>query len=221
MKKLLSIFLLFTLISCSSDTGDVPKELFGIKLGTIFDFSKISRDSVDKFPIKQFTGANQFMGNGTHFYFEPLKESKYFPYKEKKEKSDDKFYETNYRLYLLPVIPDSIKTIEELSTTKLDMEVTFIEWSDKKKNREDAYFWALEMCKTFKADIKTKPEILDNYESKTYFCEFKKDNRMLAINNMMESVYFSLRYDKDFSDKKNEQVEEKIRKLKAKEILKK
>jgi hypothetical protein len=221
MKKLLSIFLLFTLVSCSSDAGDVPKELFGIKLGTIFDFSKISRDSVDKFPIKQFTGANQFLGNGTHFYFEPLKESKYFPYKDKKKKSDDKFYETNYRLYLLPIIPDSIKTIEELSSAKLDMEVTVIEWSDKKANEQEAFFWAKDMCQTFSADIKVKPEILDNFESKAYYCEFKKDNRMLKINNLMESVYFSLQYDKDFLDKKNEQLEEKVRKLKAKEILKK
>lgn len=221
MKKILSIFLLLAVISCGSDTGDVPKELFGIKLGAIFDFSKITRDSVDKFPIKQFTGANQFMGNGTHFYFEPLKESAYFPYKEEKKKSDDKFYQTNYRLYLLPVIPDSIKTMDELSSSKLDMEVALIEWSDKKKNREDAYFWVSDMCKTFSADIKTKPEILESYESKSYFCEFKKDNRMLKINNLMESIYFSLQYDKDFFDKKNEQVEEKIRKLKAKEILKK
>jgi hypothetical protein len=221
MKKVLSIFLRFTLASCSSDAGNVPKELFGIKLGTIFDFSKISRDSVDKFPIKQFTGANQFLGNGTHFYFEPLKESKYFPYKEEKKKSDDKFYETNYRLYLLPIIPDSIKTIEELSSAKLDMEVTVIEWSDKKANEKEAFFWAKDMCQTFSADIKVKPEILDNFESKAYYCEFKKDNRMLKINNLMESVYFSLEYDKDFLDKKNEQLEEKVRKLKAKEILKK
>jgi hypothetical protein len=37
----------------------------------------------------------------------------------------------------------------------------------------------------------------------------------------MESVYFSLQFEKDLFDKKNEQIEIKIRTLKAKEILKK
>jgi len=220
MKNYLYLLVIPLFISCSQEVGDVPKELFGIKLGSIYDFTKVTRESVDKFPIKQFTGSNQFLGNGTHFYFEPLKESKYFPYKDKKKTKDDKFFETNYRLYLLPVIPDSIKTIEELSTSRLDMEVSVIEWSDKKKDEKEAYFWVMEMCKTFSSDIKTKPEIQD-YDFKMYFCKFKKDNRMLEINNLNNSVYFSLVYDKEFMDKKNEQIDEKIRKLKLKDILKK
>jgi hypothetical protein len=222
MKKiLLTLFLISTVLSCTQDVGDVPKELFGIKLGTIYDFSKVTKGDVGKFPIKNFTGANQFLGSGTHFYFEPLVESKYFPYKEKKKNKDDEYYETNYRLYLLPVIPDSIKTIEELTSSKLEMEVTVIQWSDNKKNKEESYFWTMEMCKTFSSDIKIKPEILDNYEKKYYFCKFKKDNRMLEINNLTDSVYFTLQYDKEFLDKKSEEVDEKVRKLKAKDILKK
>ena len=101
------------------------------------------------------------------------------------------------------------------------MEVTVIQWSDNKKNKEESYFWTMEMCKTFSSDIKIKPEILDNYEKKYYFCKFKKDNRMLEINNLTDSVYFTLQYDKEFLDKKSEEVDEKVRKLKAKDILKK
>lgn len=222
MKKLLLILLLLpTIISCTLAVGDVPKELFGIKLGSIYDFTKVTRESVDKFPIKQFTGSNQFLGKGTHFYFEPLKENNYFPYTEKKKKENDRFFETNYRLYLLPVIPDSIKTFEELSSSKLDMEVSVIEWSDKKKDEREAYFWVKEMCKTFSSDIKTKPETLDNYEIKLYFCKFKKDNRLLKIDNFNDSVYFTLQYDEEYFNKKNGGVDEKVRKLKAKDILKK
>ena len=237
-KLLLVLFLLIpAVISCTQEVGDVPKEvkdvpeeagdvpkeLFGIKLGSIYDFTNVTRESVGNLPIKQFTGTEQSFGIGTHFYFVPLKESKYFPYTEKKKTGNVKFFNTSYRLYLLPVIPDSIKTIEELSTSKFDMEVALIEWSDEKKDKEEAYFWAMEMCKIFSSDTKTKPEILDNYEFKThpYDCKFKKDNRMLRINNMSNSVYFSLQYDKEFMDKKTEQIEEKIRKLKLKDILEK
>jgi len=220
MKNHLYLLLVPLLISCTQEVGDVPKELFGIKLGSSYDFTKVTRDGVGKFPIKQFTGSNQLFGNGAHFYYEPLKENKYFPYKEKKKTENDKFFETNYRLYLLPVIPDSIKTIEELSTSKFDSEVSIIEWSDEKKDKEEAYFWAIEMCKTFSSDIKTKPVISD-FSIKNYFCKFKKDNRMLVIKNLSNSVYFSLEYDKEFMDKKNEKIDEKIRKLKLKDILKK
>lgn len=222
MKKiLLTLFLIPTVISCSQEVGDVPKELFGIKLGTIYNFSKVTEGDVAQVPIKKFTGANRFLGNGTHFYFEPTKESKYFPYKEKKKAGDDKFFQTNYRLYLLPVIPDSIKTIEELSSAKVDVEVALIEWSDEKKNNEESYYWTMEMCKTLSSNIKTKPEILDNQDSKNYFCTFKQDNRMLEIQNLTNSVYFKLQYDKEFFDKQSAGVDEKIGKLTAKDILKK
>ena len=222
MKNILLItFLVSSSFSYAQGVNEVPKELFGIKLGALYDLSKVTRESNGGLPIKEFTGSNQFLGYGTHFYFEPIKESKYFPYKENKKKDNDKFYTTNYRLYLLPVIPSSIKTIEELSSSKLDMEVIIIEWSDEKKNQEEAYFWAMEMCKTFSSDIKIKPVIVDNYESKGFFCEFKQDNRILDIHKMMNSVYFSLNYDKVVSDKKNKEVEDKIRKLTAKDMLKK
>ena len=235
-KLLLVLFLLIpAVISCTQEVGDVPKEvkdvpeevgdvpkeLFGIKLGSIYDSTNVTRENVGNLPIKQFTGSEQSFGIGTHFYFEPLKESKYFPYTEKKKTGNVKFFNTSYRLYLLPVIPDSIKTIEELSASKFDMEVALIEWSDEKKDEEKAYFWAMEMCKIFSSDTKTKPEIFDNYESKDYFCKFKKDNRMLDISSLSNSVYFKLQYDKEFMDKKTEQIEEKIRKLKLKDILKK
>ena len=118
-------------------------------------------------------------------------------------------------------ISESIKTIEELSSSKLDMEVSLIEWSDDKKNERESYLWVLDMCKTFGSDIKEKPEILNILESNIYSCKFKKDNRKLEINNLNKSVYFSLTYDTDYMDKKNEKIDEKIRKLKLKDILKK
>ena len=237
-KLLLVLFLLIpAVISCTQEVGDVPKEvkdvpeevgdvpkeLFGIKLGSIYDPTNVTRENVGNFPIKQFTGIEKQFGIGVHFYFEPLKESKYFPYTEKKKTGDVEFFNTNYHLYLLPVIPDSIKTIEEFSTSKFDMEVARIDWSEEKKDNEKAYFWAMEMCKTFSSDTKTKPEILDfEFKTKTYYdCKFKKDNRMLDINSMGNSVYFSLQYDKEFMEKKTEQIEEKIRKLKLKDILEK
>lgn len=222
MKKLILFLLVPFLLSCSKESNTVPTELFGIKLGLIFDTSNIDESNPGNLPIKKFTGSNRFLGNGSHVYFEPLKENKYFPYKEEKDNPNDKFYKTNYRLYVLPVIPDSIKTSEELNQTKLKMEVVLIEWSDTKKNKEDSYFWSIDMCKNFSSDISIKPEILDSYDSKMYSCRFIYKERELEIRNIgSERVYFTLKRPKEIFDKKNEEVEEKVRRLNVKEILQK
>lgn len=222
MKKIILFLLISLLISCSKESNTVPKELFGIKLGLIFDTSNIDESNTGDLPIKKFTGSNRFLGNGSHVYFEPLKENKYFPYKEEKDKPSDKFYKTNFRLYVLPVIPDSIKTTEELNKSKLKMEVVLIEWSDSKKNKEESYYWSINMCKNFSSDIKVKPEILDLYDSKTYSCRFIIQDRELEIRNIgSDRVYFTLKRPKEIFDKKDNDVEEKIRKLNVKEILQK
>ena len=216
---LICLFIVSLTISCSGNVGDVPKELFNIKLGTIYDFSKVTKESVGDFPIKKFTGSNQFLGNGTHFYFEPKTKNSHFPYKEIKENSKENFFKTNFQLYLLPIVPSSVNSIDELDSTKFNMEVGLIMWSDFKKDSQESYLWSKNMCKTFGSSIKIIPEIFESFEFKNYTCKFNQDNRVLSIFNSGETINFSLQYQPDVFRKKEGDFETLINKLKVKEIL--
>lgn len=209
------------LVGCAEKKRDVPKELFGVKLGSTYSFGEGTTNSFGTLPIKKMGGVEKSMMIGQHFYFQPLEESKTFEYKEKKKTPTDEYYTTSFNLYLLPIIPSSVKTIDDLNKAKLDqVEVALIEWSDLKADKDSAYFWVLEMCKTFSADMSVKAEISDSYESKSYHCNFYQDNRRLEINNIGELVAFKLAFDKSTFDKKIEAIDSTIRKMQAKEILK-
>ena len=219
MKIILILIITLLMTSCSEDVRDVPKELFNIKLGMVYDFSKMTKESVGEFPIRKFIGTESSIGGiGTHLYFEPKTVSNFFPNKEKEVK--DNFNNSNYDLYLIPIIPSSIKTIKEITESRIEMEVALIKWSDDKKDKNESYYWAKEMCKTFTADMKTMPKIWELAEHKDFICDFIKDNRVLTIKNIANSVYFSLGYQDDVIKKKEENIEKIINKIKAREIIK-
>jgi hypothetical protein len=117
----------------------------------------------------------------------------------------------------LPVIPLTIKTAEQLDNEKLKWEVAVIEWSTEPKKKDDAYYWAIDLCKTFSVDIPVKPELTDNYESKLYECTFTTGAREFKVSSSY-SMSVSLSYKRDVFDKKNESVNRIIRELQAKEI---
>ena len=218
IKKICFAFLL--LISSQSwaeGPRGVPEKLFGIALGGIYDIGNPEVNDFGNIPVKRFTGMNRFLGNGIHYYFEPKKEHKFFEYVEKREKPEDKYFTTSFRLYLLPVIPPAITTVEQLDKAKLKWEVSIIEWSNDPKTKEDAYYWATNLCKTFGVDISVKPEIIDHYDSKWYECTFSTGDREFKVSSF-SSKSVQLSYKKEVFDNKNELVDKVLRKLHAKEI---
>jgi hypothetical protein len=223
------IFALF-LTACSDSgtnvnnakfTAGVPETLFGVKLGGIYDLGEPETGNLGNLPIKKFTGVQSLLGSGLHYYFQPNSHSDFFAYKEKPKNPDDKYFPSTFRLYLFPVIPESIKTIEELRTLKPKYQVSLIEWSDKLKKDSDGYYWAVDTCKTFTAQISDiKPVISDLNNAQMYTCEFTAGGQQLVIQNLGNLVTFTLKYEKVIWDMKNDEVDKRVRQLQAKEILK-
>ncbi len=139
---------------------------------------------------------------------------------EIKRSDSDEYFNTTYRLYLLPILPKSIDNLEELKKIKFDTaEIAIIAWSNKLKDSKTAYHWASDMCATFEADIGKPTQHPNNYNLDMYSCDFKKDNRILNIHNIGDMVIFELKYDKEFLQGKIDAIDNQIKKLKAKEIL--
>jgi hypothetical protein len=219
--KISVLIFLAVSISCTEKQNAVPKELFGIKLGNIYNLGDGSRNSVGNLPIKKIGGIEASFTIGQHLYFQPLSVNPKFEYTESKKNSWDEYFTTTYRLYLLPVIPKSIESIDELKNLKFDTaEIALISWSNKLKDDSAAYYWAVDMCKTFEADIGKKSESHDDYKLEIHSCAFRNEDRILNINNIGDLVSFELKYAKEIFDKKIDDIDSRIRKIQAKEILK-
>lgn len=209
------------LYGCSEKSRDVPKELFGVKLGAIYKIGEGTKDNFGTLPIKKMRGSEVSFGIGYHLYFEPLKENNAFPYKEKKKNSTDEYFTTSHHLYFLPILPTSIKSEEQLNAYKIDeVEIASVDWSDYKENEDSAYFWISDICKTFSADIAVKGEFSDDYKNKFYSCKFNSGERQLEANNLGNMVIFKLSFNKETLDKKTEAIDTFVRKIRAKELLK-
>lgn len=209
--------LLLSSLSLAEESRGVPEKLFGIKLGGIYDIGDSKSKGVGNIPVKKMTGIVRLLGMGVHYYFQPKEVYKIFEYVEKREKPEDQYFNTSFRLYLLPVIPPKITTKEQLENTKLNWEVATIEWSNDAKTKEDAYYWAIDLCKTFKADISVEPKIINNYETKLHVCTFSSGDRDFEVSSAFSRTV-SLSYKKEVFETKNEAVDQVIRKLEAGKI---
>lgn len=210
----------------AKEKASVPKRLFEVELGKVYtmkgqDFTK------SDLPIAKFTGAQEGIGSGTHFYFQPRKAYEAFPYEERREKPQDEFFGSSYRLYLLPVIPSGIKSLSELEKAKdPGYEVLVIEWSryrDGDKTQNDDYFWAQSMCKTFEADLGVKPKLFDQYRPQgdtstilgsVYSCTFAEGDRELEVTSMFGRMV-KLSFTNEASKAKHSAFEMTVRKLQA------
>jgi hypothetical protein len=209
--------LTFSIAAKAKEKGSFPESLFEVKLGGIYTIGQEKgvgqKKDVGTMPVKEFKGMKQFLGSGIHYYFKPLKEYKAFKYIEKLKDPNDAYFETSFRLYLLPVIPSTIKNVEELIIDKLKWEVAVIEWSDKTDKKEDSYFWAIDLCKSIRIDLEREPEITDDYDLKIYRCKFTEGHKQLEIQSLDHLKLFSLKYPKSVFDKKNEAIDTIIRKI--------
>lgn len=216
---------------------EVPRQLFGVTLGNVYDLGVDG--GVGTLPVKRFTGLQRFLGSGIHYYFEPAKEYSAFPYIEKPDEGDD-WFPTSFRLYLLPVIPPSIESSDELTSSNIAWKAVLIEWSlddnapdvgeheagnydfaaglkKRKTNRHEDYLWALDLCATFKADLGIDPKIIDYRDSHFYECTFADDERVLEVSsNPVKTI--QLRFSEEVYNSMEEEVENRLYQLKADKI---
>jgi hypothetical protein len=195
----------------------VPTKLFGITLGGVYDVGD-GQKSLGDLPVAKFAGIQTFLGHGIHYYFRPQAENKAFPYIEKRKKPDDQFFETSFRLYLLPVIPPTVKTLQEVEQRKQKWEVAAIEWSDTAKAEDEAYYWAVDLCKTFQIDIGSKPTVIDNFETKWHNCTFASADREFSVGNLQAMKIVELSFKRDVLERKDKAVESVLRRLRVNEI---
>jgi hypothetical protein len=198
-----------------SGQQSVPRKLFGIDLGGVYELGS-SDDDIGNLPIKKFAGMNKFLGEGIHYYFSPQIENAAFPYVEHRDRPDDKYFKTSFRMYLLPVIPPSIATLEQLNKAKLKWEVTTIEWSDEEKDESKRYAWAFDLCQTFSADITVEPEITNQYKDE-YTCTFSSEDREFKVSSRY-SKSVALAFKGKYFSEKNDAVDTVVRRLRAKDI---
>jgi hypothetical protein len=198
----------------------IPTELFGLRLGEAYDIGDHTKGTKGDIPVKRFTGVQKFIGEGLHYFFEPLKPYKAFPYVEDKKSKSDKYFGSSFRAYIFPVIPDGISSTTELNRANLRWKPTVIEWSIKAKSDEISYFWAKDLCKTFAVDFDKQPEIFNSYEKeqKSYTCKFSADNREFEIAGEYGYKRVQLTYNSETRDSIQKAVEKKRRKIEANDI---
>ena len=171
--------------------GPVPTKLFGIELGRIYEISEDGR--LKGAPIKKFTGMRKFLGQGIHYYFEPSRKYLPFEYVEWKEENSD-YFTTSFRLYLFPVIPEGFGITEDTKSEDLKWEVAVVEWAirvekDDQHTENDAFYWAVDMCKSVQVDLEMSPtNEINHLEANWHKCEFQADYGVLEIDSSIARV---------------------------------
>lgn len=192
----------------------VPGELFGVQLGAVYN---IPERGAGTLPVKRVTGANRFLGEGTHIYFEPTKPLPAFPFKELRRSADGAFSESSFRLYALPSIPSSVTTAAQLAGLPSEWEIATIEWSEQSDDKALAYGWASDMCKTFAVDLAREPTVVDQVLENFFECSFQDSTRELKVSSFPWPT-LTLTYPKSYLDQRSSTVERKRRQLEAQEI---
>lgn len=231
--SVIGIFAILCGTAFAQGKAPVPTKLFGIELGTVLDLDQEKTIDPAKIPVKAFRGIKGAIGYGAHYYFEPIAVNPTLPYKEDKKTPSDEFYETSFRLYLLPIAPIGAKTVEDFERSIAKWEVLTINWEEvdvkrngyareskeEKEARNADYWWAINLCKTFQVEFAVKPKVSDFSDTNTYICEFTQDERTFEVSSFYrKSLRLSLR--RDLADKKNEDYSTAVRQLQARDLLK-
>ncbi len=199
----------------------VPKALFGITLGAKYDVGDSEKKILGNFPVQKITGSSRsWLGNGQNVYFKPKETYPAFEYKEKPEKPQDKYFPTTFRAYVLPIITESVSSMEELRNVKVLKEVMRVEWYSEAKSVSDAFYWAVDLCKIFASDIPVKPVIQEQFEKEHgfYNCTFADGDREFSVKSSGSSMVVALEHNKSISQQKEEGIENWLRRLHAKQI---
>lgn len=211
---LLAIFLLAVPYPARSEgMHDVPRKLFGLELGGVYDIGDPTNNDTGSMPVKKVCSIYSFLGAGFHYSFQPLIEYENFDYKEKIEHNSTT---SSFSAYIFPIIPDNITTLDQIHKEKIKYEIASISWTNDDLSEEQAYYWAKGMCEIFSADIKVKPEIYDDFGYKAYECTFFDNERKFSATSVLKSV--RLEYIKTIFDKKNDDIDKKMLRIMAHKI---
>lgn len=197
-----------------------PDSLFGVKLGGVYKIGEGKDHSdVGNLPVKKFAGMEKgiLIGAGFHYYFEPLKAYKAFRYVEKRKKPSDEFFPTSFVLYLFPVIPKIVKSLEEfenISDKDVNWEVASIRWQDDATSEKDAYAWAASMCKNISVDLGRESD----HKLWEQGCSFVEDTKELDVEAIGELKLLTLRYTGVELGRKNEAIINLFRKWEMNDI---
>jgi hypothetical protein len=211
-----------TVLINQSLLGDkFPSELFGFKIGEKYKLGALADGDFGDLPIKKITGIALYGGRALHLYFQPNREYEHFPYIEHKEKLEKQYFSTSFHSSFLPIIPQDIKSLSELNSRWFSFEFRLmnVNWSNQKKNRSDAYYWAVDLCKTFKSYLGFDGENFDSYEYEWRSCKFRSGENVLEISNINSLSVFSLSVESDQARKLAQETDDIIRRLQAQKLL--
>jgi len=187
INHLLSIF---CLASCSgaSLAEDIPNSLFNISLGGVYHINEQGNDNI---PKQKFAGVKKGVGHAIQYYFQPLNELADFAYVERNINVHDEYFETSFKLYLLPSFTSAS---DEQLKSAANWQVISIDWSNNVTSDQHAYTWAKKLCQKYQSQTTIKAEITDFEEAKWYECYFSSDNRVLNIGGMSTRANISLTF---------------------------
>ena len=214
-KIILVLFMLLPSFSAAEEFRDVPEKLFGIELGGIYDLGSLDGKNLGNIPVKKFAGTKQFLRNGILYFFHPKEEHDCSDFLEECKEPEKLNFGTSYRLYLLPVMPSSIKAIAQLEKAKLNWEVQRIGWYQNAKTKDEAYNWAVDLCDKFKKEISVDPRIKNYVNCKWFECTFISNDRKYKVSNINVIRSVELFFNDEIIKEKDEAVEKKIKKIQS------
>ena len=147
-------------VAQQATSGSLPNELFGIRLGAIYKFAK---NETHNLPVAMVTGVEDNFGAGGSFFFKPEIEEPLLPYMEHRLNSKQKHFFTSHRAYLLPMFPETVKSMHEIdSLPEWNVEALLIEWvsRDDGSTQESSYAWAVETCQTYRLRFGFEPSVI-------------------------------------------------------------
>jgi len=198
----------------AEESNNVPHELFGITLGGIYDLGDpiIKNNDFGDLPVKKIVVRipNLFRGGwDRNVYFQPTKEYTTFEYSESRY---EKYVESNFMLHMLPVIPSTVTTYDQILNTRTNWEVLGISWY---RGEETTDGRSSNLCKTFKEDLSVEPDVTESeIIGVDVKCTFKSGDRELKVSD--DEIVLS--FNKEVRAKKREAVEKIGHKLIADDI---
>jgi hypothetical protein len=223
MKRCFALLPFLVLPAHAQDVSEVPTALFGVGLGSVYEYGPDSADdnAVGTFPVKRLVSEQRSVHKGLSLYFEPLTENPAFPFREILQE-DGANRITSYRLHVFPVIPSGTTTLAELQESNLPQQVNMIEWGlggPEPRNGDD-YMWARNLCRSTEVDLGTKPEITDSADSGVYRCIFASGDRELEISSVIGRTV-QLSFVAAVSDQMDAEVNTRLRRLELEELRRK
>lgn len=198
----------------AQDVPEVPSMLFDIELGGVYAYPSDGAEgkSVGAFPVKRLVSEQLSVHQGISLYFEPLTENAAFPFRE--IALDHSAYPiTTHRVYVYPVLPQEVLTLEDLRESNLPQRVFMIEWS---RGDGGGYTWALNVCKSIEEELGIEPEITDSVDRGIYGCAFSSGERELEVTSVVGQT-IQLSFTDEITDQMDAEIHSRIRRLELEE----